>query len=175
MSENHKSQPLVHRPCCSSLITHHSSLVLVRRFLVIVALMYWTGGFTFYAAVVVPVGTDVLGAADRQAAITRQVAHTINLTGAVALALFAWDILATRRLRLGRGLAWAGMAACLVVLFALYQHLDRMFHGEEAYLDSRAAFRPWHRTYLWTISVQWGFAVLYTLLSIAAWRADDRS
>lgn len=149
-------------------------LTLGRRFLVVVALMYWIGGFTFYAAVVVPVGTDVLGSAANQAAITRHVAHTINLSGAVALAVSAWDVVATRRGRLGRWLAWAGMAVCLVALLAMYPHLDRMFHGEDAYLDSRAAFRPWHRTYLWVISVQWGFAVLFTLLSLAAWRAEDR-
>jgi hypothetical protein len=77
-------------------------------------------------------------------------------------------------LRLGRWVAWTGMAACLAVLFGMYPHLDQMFHGPDAYLDSRSEFRPWHRTYLWTISVQWGFAVLFTLLSIAAWRADDK-
>jgi hypothetical protein len=142
--------------------------------LVIAALMYWMGGFTFYAAVVVPIGTEVLGSGARQGEITRQVAPLINWAGAVALVLFTLDIVATRRWRLIRWLAWAGMAVCLIALIALYPHLDRMFHGEEAYLDSRAAFRPWHRAYLWTISIQWGFAVAFTLLSVAAWRAVDR-
>jgi hypothetical protein len=149
-------------------------LTLVRRFLVVAALMYWTGGFTFYAAVVVPIGTEVLGSGAEQGRITRQVAPVINHVGVVAVVLFAWDVAATRRLRLVRGLAWAGMAACLVTLVILYPYLDRMFHGEEAYLDSRAAFRPWHRTYLWVISVQWGFAVAFALVSLVAWRAQDR-
>jgi hypothetical protein len=171
--ERHETRDARHEKGRLSLVSHVSCLV-SRRFLVVVALMYWIGGFTFYAAVVVPVGTDVLGSAANQAAVTRQVAHTINLSGAVALCLFVWDIAATRRVRVARWLAWAGMAACLVALMVLYPHLDRMFHGEDAYLDSRAAFRPWHRAYLWTISVQWGFAVLFTLLTLVAWRADDR-
>ena len=32
---------------------------ILRRYLVVIALMFWQGGFTFYAAVVVPVGTAV--------------------------------------------------------------------------------------------------------------------
>ena len=31
-------------------------MTLVRRFLVVAALMFWQGGFTFYSAVVVPLG-----------------------------------------------------------------------------------------------------------------------
>jgi hypothetical protein len=137
--------------------------------------MFWMGGFTFYASIVVPIGTDVLGSAERQGQITRQVARDINLSGVVALVLFAADVAMTRRWRRGRWLTWLGMAVCLVALVILYPRLDRLFHGEEAYLDDRAAFKPWHRTYLWVISVQWGFAVLFTILSITAWRAEDRT
>jgi len=35
-----------------------NAILLARRFLTIAALMFWQGGFTFYAAVVVPIGTD---------------------------------------------------------------------------------------------------------------------
>ncbi len=151
--------------------------MLLCRFLVLAALMFWQGGFIFYAAIVVPIGADVLGSAAEQGRITRQVAPILNWCGAAALAVFALDVALTRSgrsLRWGRWLTWLGMAVCLAVLTMLYPQLDRMFHGEEAYLDSRAAFRPWHRAYLWTISIQWGFAVLFALLSLAAWRASDR-
>ena len=69
----------------SPLTTHHSALILVRRFLVLAALMFWQGGFTFYAAVVVPIGTAQLGGATEQGFITRHVAWYLNLVGAVAL------------------------------------------------------------------------------------------
>ena len=44
----------------------------LRRFLVVVALMFWLGGFTFYAGVVVPVGTRALKSPMKQALITRR-------------------------------------------------------------------------------------------------------
>jgi hypothetical protein len=154
-----------------------SALVLIRRALVLAALMFWQGGFTFYAGVVVPIGTEVFGSAAGQASITRRVAGYLNLSGAVALVLFAWDAAAARPgpwLRRGRWLAWGAMAVCLVALLALHPQLDRMFHGEEAYLTDRAAFRPWHRAYLWTSTVQWGCAIVFAVLTLAAWRAEDR-
>ncbi|HEX4589563.1 MAG TPA: hypothetical protein VH120_06520 [Gemmataceae bacterium] len=158
-------------------MTMRPALLLLRRFLVVAALMFWIGGFTFYAAVVVPIGTDVTGSKEGQGAITRQVAPEINWSGVAALTIFAVDIALTRSLRRwrrARWLAWLGMAVCLAALMAMYPHLDRMFHGEEAYLDDRSVFRPWHRAYLWTITVQWGFAILFAILSLAAWRCEDR-
>src|SRR5689334_22865465 len=77
-------------------LPQHSALILVRRFAVLAALMFWQGGFTFYAGVVVPIGTDVFGSAAGQAGITRRVAWYINVSGAAALAVFAWDVLAAR-------------------------------------------------------------------------------
>src|SRR5271156_6553534 len=66
-------------------------MTLVRRFMVLALLMFWLGGFTFYASVVVPVGADVLGSHLRQGMITRHVAWYMNLSGIAALAVFAWD------------------------------------------------------------------------------------
>ena len=45
--------------------------------------MFWLGGFTFYAAVVVPIGREVLGSA--QSDVTRHVSFYLNLTAAIAL------------------------------------------------------------------------------------------
>jgi hypothetical protein len=152
-------------------------LLVVCRFVIVAALMFWQGGFTFYAAVVVPIGTEVLGGKSEQARITRQVAPWINWSGAAALGILAIETALTRSGRLltwGRWLAWLAMAGCLVALFAMYPHMDEMFHGEEAYLDSRAVFRPWHRAYLWILSVQWVLAILFTVLTLAAWRSADR-
>src|SRR5207245_2308690 len=105
----------------------------VRRFLVLAALMFWQGGFTFYASIVVPVGQQVfrehLGSPLGQGFITREVTSYLNLSGAVALALFAWDLLAVKdpsRLRsLGRWSSWAVLLLLLVLLFVFHQMLDR--------------------------------------------------
>jgi hypothetical protein len=151
-------------------------MILLRRFAVIAALMYWQGGFTFYAAVVVPTGTEVLGSSAEQGRVTRLVARSINLSGVAALAIFAWDVLATHSGRIprwGRWLCWFGMAIALAGLLLMYPHLDRMFLPDEVRFTDRPAFRYWHRVYLWTITVQWGFAVLFAVLTLAAWRAAD--
>src|SRR5262249_6508904 len=113
---------------------------LLRRFLVIAALMFWQGGFTFYAGVVVPIGTDVLGSPTEQGLIPRRVTWYINLSGAAALALFAIDMAFTRGgrgVRWGRGLAWLVMAAALGFLFWLHPHLDRLFNAEEVRILDR--------------------------------------
>ena len=70
---------------------------LVRRFLVIQALLLWQGGFLFYAAVVVPTGTEVLGSFE-QGRVTRHVTNSMNVIGAVTLIILAWDQLANGRL-----------------------------------------------------------------------------
>ena len=53
-----------------------SRVELARRALVTVALAVWWGGLTFYGAVVVPVGTEVLGGAAEQGFVTQRVVNT---------------------------------------------------------------------------------------------------
>jgi hypothetical protein len=156
----------------------HRSVLLARRFSVLAALMFWQGGFTFYAAIVVPIGTDVLGSAAEQARVTRLVALNLNIVAAISLVLLAWDIVATRSRRSlywSRWLLWLGMAICLMILLFVYPQLDRLFHGEEAFLDraDRATFKPLHRFYLWVTTTQWSCALLFVLLTLESWRSED--
>src|SRR4051794_40597073 len=106
-------------------------MTICRRSLVLAALMFWQGGFTFYAAIVVPVGTEGLGSAAEQALITRRGTWSINVRGAVALGVFAGEGAATRRGRRGRWLTWLVMAAALAVLVVLRGRLDAMFLPDE--------------------------------------------
>src|SRR5215475_1348897 len=69
-----------------------SAMSMVRRCVLLAALMYWVGGFTFYAAAVVPIGSEVLGSHLSQGRITRRVAVHLNLAASVAIVLWAWDI-----------------------------------------------------------------------------------
>jgi hypothetical protein len=159
-------------------MTGRDQLVLARRFLVLIALMFWQGGFTFYAAVVVPIGQDVLGSHLEQGFITRQVTQYLNLAGAVALLILVLDLVApghegpwARRLR---WLLWLGMVATLAVLAWLHPHIDQYLNPEARELIDRKAFRPGHRAYLWVSTVQWGCTLLYAWLTLRAWRQADR-
>jgi hypothetical protein len=152
---------------------------LIRRFLVLVALMFWQGGFTFYAAVVVPIGQNELGSHLQQGFITRQVTNYLNLSGAVALIVLGSDIPATTEKSVARRgmrwLVWAGMAVILVVLALLHRHLDQLLNLELRELANPKAFRTGHRWYLWLSTAQWALGLSYAVLTLAAWRAEDRA
>ena len=149
-------------------------LTLVRRSLVLAALVFWLGGFTFYGAVVIPVGLRAIG--KPQTLVTGPVTQCLNLAGAAALVPFAWDVLRCRDASAGRcGLrwaAWAGMAATLAVLFELHQLLTQQVDMGASAADP--LFRTLHQAYRGVGTAQWVCGVVYAAVSLAAWRAEDR-
>ena len=154
-------------------------MVIARRLLVVAALMFWLGGFTFYASVVVPVGTEVLRSPRKQGFITRKVTRDLNVSAAVALGVLALEVAVAgdpSRLRWwGRLVLWLVMAGCQVALFGLHPHLDSFLRERGGIVLDHEAFRLWHRAYLWLHTVQWGAGVLFLGLTLVAWRARDRA
>jgi hypothetical protein len=152
-------------------------MTLLRRFLVLAALMFWQGGFTFYAAVVVPVGQQVLPTPMDQARVTRQVTNYLNLAGGVSLLLLAWDAAVSgdpsRRRRWLRWLAWASMVLALGLLVWLHVYLDEWLDAAAAAARDPHTFRILHRCYLWISTMQWAGGVVYALLALRAWRVED--
>jgi hypothetical protein len=147
---------------------------LFRRFLVLAALLFWQGGFTFYSAVVVPVGQEVLGSHMEQGHITRHVTNYLNLSGAAALIVLAWDVAVVKdesRRRWIRWLAWVGMVVTLGLLVWLHLRLDDYLDADKF---NRRAFRPEHRTYLWLSTIQWACGLVYLGLTLHVWRREDR-
>ena len=168
---------LDHTPAASLLWS--SMITLVRRFLVLAVLLFWQGGFLFYAAVVVPIGQEILTSGATQGFITRRVTVYLNVAGGVALMPLLADVLAggdksklRKRLRL---LAWGGLAATLVVLVWMHPRLDVFLDTDMQVVEDMRGFRPWHRWYLWTSTLQWGLGVVYVILMLAAWRGEDRA
>jgi hypothetical protein len=153
-------------------------MTLLRRFLTIAALMVWQGGFIFYTAVVVPIGTSVLESSTRQGFITQRVTATMNVCGVVALTLIALDLAsshaAVNRLFMSRVCLFLLMAAAAVALFLLHARLDALLDVSNERVVDRNTFRPMHRMYLWISSAQWGCAAGYLVLLLAAWRNHDR-
>jgi hypothetical protein len=152
-------------------------MTLLRRFLVITALLFWQGGFLFYASVVVPVAQQELESHLRQGFVTRRVTNVLNLSGAIALAVMALELPTADRKRwrrVARAILWLGMAAALALLVWLHVHLDSMLDPDQRLILEREQFYPSHRVYLWISTVQWAFSVVFLWLSLAAWRAADQ-
>jgi hypothetical protein len=144
---------------------------LLRRFLVLQALLLWQAGFLFYAAVVVPTGTEVLGAF-AQGRVTREVTVALNLIGAVALALLAWDQWAESRHRRGRWGLWIVLAVTLVGLLILHPMIEsRVDFAADGRVNDYPGFYLWHRVYLIVSTIQWAAGLGYTALMLRAWTA----
>lgn len=154
-------------------------MTLLRRLLVLVALMFWLGGFTFYASVVVPIGADVLGSAAEQGWITRQVTLWLNVSGGVTLVLWAWDLAAEpsspHALQRLRWLLWLVLLGTLLALLWLHGLLEQHLDPEARRIVGRAAFRSLHRWYLWINTVQWAAGLVLIGLTLHTWRLADRS
>jgi hypothetical protein len=153
-------------------------LTLIRRFLVLAALMFWQGGFTFYSAVVIHIGADVLGSHLPQGFITRYVAMWLNVAGAITLPLLAWDTaVSSDRNRWRRRLRWALWGVLLVTLAALvplHGRVDSALDAERMRILDRPSFEVEHQRYLFVATAQWAAALVALAASLAAWRAEDR-
>lgn len=151
-------------------------MITLRRFLVVQLLLLWQGGFLFYVAVVVPVGTRLHGPAG-QGAVTARVTDALNAIGAVALAALALDLRLTRdpnrRRAACRWAAWGVALLCLGLLVYVHVRLDAQMDDERRSVAS-AAFYSTHRVYLLASTVQWLACLLLTWWTLRAWREEDR-
>ena len=150
---------------------------MLRRFLVILLLAVWFGGFTFYAEIVIPSGHKVLHSHLRVGLITQEVTRWLNLIGIVALAIFAWNVAALRnsedkkRWRVLRG-SWGTMVLMQIALFALHPVLDSQI--VERGLSVETTFYSLHRVYLIVATVQWLATLVYVWMSLKLWKESDK-
>jgi hypothetical protein len=66
------------------------------------------------------------------------------------------------------------MLLILLALVRRHQQLDQMLNLETRELANPQAFRTGHRWYLWLSTVQWACALVYAVLALRGWRAEDR-
>jgi hypothetical protein len=138
----------------------------LRRFLVASGLGLWLGGFTFYSAVVIHVGADVLGDHRPVGFITQEVSNWLNLVGAIVLALLLWNMAAswptaTRRRRTGFSVTWLSMAVGMVALVVLHHALDAVLNADSQEIVDYHRFIWLHRFYLAISTGQWGAGLLH--------------
>ena len=147
---------------------------LIVRWLALVGMTFWLGGFTFYSAVVIPILHDEMGGLE-SGMITGQVSNALNAFGVAAIAVW-WLLVAlegalggrgTRRLRLG---LLAATTAILVGLIALHPAMDAQLDG-----GSMKSFRRLHLVYLNASTVQWGVNLALLAVSVVIWERRPAS
>lgn len=149
-------------------------MVIWRRLFVLAALGFWQGGFAFYAAVVVPMGEQVLSSPIEQGFVTRRVTNYLNLSGAVALPLLLWDMAATERKSRARALAWAIMAMALCLLVWLHPRLDQFVDAEAMHVVDHDRFYVAHQVYLIGSALQWASAIAFLVTTLQTWHSEER-
>ncbi len=152
----------------------------VRRFLVVLAVLFWLGGFFFYASIVIPTAHDVLGSHTDVGFITRRVTHWLNVVSLPALAILGWNVVALWRARQPlprRALAgtWILMAVLQVVLFALHPVMDRLLDAGAHRIIQPARFYGLHRGYLIVSATQHLAGVLHVWWVLIGWHRRDVS
>ncbi len=150
-----------------------SLLTLGLRWVALTAFAVWFGGFTFYAAVVIPVLHEELGGLG-QGGITGEVSKTLNGIGVgtvVALGVLAWveRSIGERRARWGRVGLLALTTAILIGLMVLHPIL-------EARLDSGSmhGFHGLHQVYLIATTAQWFVNLAWLGVTLRIWRGTGR-
>jgi len=150
-------------------------MTLFRRVFLLWLFMFWQGGFLFYGAVVVTVGSDELGSDFAQGMITRRVTDWLNLTGVVVLMAWTWDLFAERDVCLkNRWTLWTLLMLTIAALAWLHLRMEALIDAEHRVLLDEGAFRHLHRWYLRISTGQWIGSVAFTAMTLANWRAIDQ-
>ncbi|GAB5404021.1 MAG: hypothetical protein Aurels2KO_22520 [Aureliella sp.] len=129
------------------------------------------GGFFVYAAVVVPIATEVIGGTT-QGFVTQRVTNVLNALAGIATAMLAWDLFAHRRMRSHRSqtallIATVCIGACTLTLAWLHGQLDNLLDPSDMTVLDSETFYSLHRVYLWIATVQWVTSLIASWIVIA--------
>ena len=147
------------------------------RFITLVAIAIWFGGFTFYSTAVISTSQEVLHSHLRAGLITQQVTNWLNRISFVPLALCAvncWILRKHERKRMLQLLiaALGVMIVLQVGLFVLHPIIDAKIVDRE--VEDAGNFFKLHRLYLVTSTGQWCATLAYLWASLALWGVAER-
>ena len=122
--------------------------------LLIIGFAVWWGGLTFYAVIVVPVGTEQIGSTD-QGFITQDVTRWHN----ALLTAMAVGLVIEARLQGCRwlGAASVGLAAIDAALLFEHSALTEMMDFNNRLVQSE--FYSRHAVYLWLTAAEWAIGL----------------
>jgi len=143
---------------------------LLVRWLALVGMTVWLGGFTFYSAVVLPILHDELGSLEA-GRITGNVANALNASGVGAL--LAWWLLAWEERSIGEPRARRVRAALLGTTTAILAGLAALHPVLDARLEagSMRSFYPLHQVYLIASTAQWGVNLALLAATVWVWQS----
>jgi hypothetical protein len=155
-----------------------AALTVALRFVVVIALAFWMGGFTFYAGVVIHVGHRVFGSARETGFLTQQVTVWLNRSGAIVLGILVLNLLMTPRLVardwwMAAAVTVAAMIGLQIALFQLHGRLDLFLDAAAQTIRDRGGFRKEHLVYMNVATTQWAAALLHLMALLALWRRND--
>ena len=152
-------------------------ILVIRRMLLLVSLMFWQGGFMFYGSVVVPVGGRILGSETKQGFITQSVTNYLNLAGAVCLIVWLEHLWHDRQngvSKLEWGL-WSFAAVSAIGLPGIHVQMDHLLGVESSSVLDPERFGRLHRIYLVTSSLQWLASLALLFLAVLRWHRNKES
>ena len=135
--------------------------------------MLWQGGFLFYAAVVIPTGTEVFSSFG-QGIVTRHVTDWLNGIGTIAIVILAWDQWANGDPRGYWRARWALWSVLLGTLAGLVLMHLRLAPYVDSTMDHRE-FYNWHRAYLIAAAAQWVTGLAYVAVMVRSWMAKPQA
>ena len=145
---------------------------LALRFVTVVVLAVWFGGFTFYSTAVIDTSQKVLHSQLRAGLITQQVTNWLNWISLPTLAICAGNWIAQRKDRRrfwiwALGVALAGMVALQAALFPAHWILDSRIVDNQIADD--AGFFSLHRVYVALATAQWCATLAYIWATLVLW------
>jgi prolipoprotein diacylglyceryltransferase len=152
-------------------------MILIRRFMFLLALIFWQGGMMFYGGITVPVMRGKLSAQSEEpqrSAITQRVTQWLNLAGSVALLVMVPDVLVLPIHRQKRGLLFGSAVGLQLAIVALHRRLSEMMADPGFYDSDMSHFAPWHSLYLIMSTIQWATMLALLAVSLLAWQKQDQ-
>ena len=125
----------------------------VPQFLLTLVVGLWLGGLTFYAGIVVPIGTEIIGGT-QQGFVTQRVTNWLNAFGVVALlglGVNAWF----RERNWAIVVTWLLAALSQLSLLALHPLLDVHLDLTTRTIRDNGWFYECHRAYLIVTASTW--------------------
>lgn len=136
-------------------------VVTVRPLLLILLFAIWWGGLTFYALIVVPIGSDVTSSVE-QGFVTQRVTFWHNLL----LTLLTICVVAEALFR--RNLRWWLLLASMLLINAALLFLHWKLSGmiDVAELSVPSEFYRMHALYLWLTTAEWLIGLAGVILCV---------